>query len=190
MVMKMYNWGLSPWDIKRATKLAKKSVEYYDKRFGDGGSGNYQHNRLEGCLVGTKCEYGAFGWLRWKVKGKKITADFENLTSHTDVLCGEQKIEIKGLRNNQWDSFKRCIPPTQLDKYVAKNALVIWATTEANEEGTEVKLWGWNWASDVKDKGVFRKTICDNIWLKEDSDMRSLDSLISVLSENINSESQ
>ena len=105
-------------------------------------------------------------------------------------MCDDQKIEIKGLRNHQWDGLKRCIPPTQLDKYVKKNAIVVWATCEANQEGSEVKLWGWNWASDVKEKGVFRKTICDNIWLKEDSDMRSLDSLISVLSENINSESQ
>ena len=65
----MYKWGLSSWDLKKAVKLAKKSVEYYDKRFGKGGSGNYQHNRLEGCLVGTKCEYATFGWLRWKMKG-------------------------------------------------------------------------------------------------------------------------
>jgi len=188
----MYKWGLSSWDLKKAVKLAKESVEYYDKRFGKGGSGNYKHNRLEGCLVGTKCEYATFGWLRWKLKGsgRKITADFENLTSHTDVMCDDQKIEVKGLRNHQWDPFKRCIPPQQLDKYVKKNAIVIWATCEADEDTAEVKLWGWNWASDVKEKGVFRKTICDNIWLKDDKDMRTMDSLIDVLSENINSESQ
>ena len=63
---------------------------------------------------------------------------------------------------------------------------MVWATCEANEDEV-IKLWGWNWASDVKEKGVFRD---DNIWLKDDADMRSMESLVQVLSENINSESQ
>jgi len=184
----LYIWKLRKQNLEKAAELAQKSVDYYAERFGEKGSGNYSHNRYEGCLVGTKCEYAVLGYLRWKLKGKNIQGDFQNLTSHTDIVCDDQKIEVKGLRNHQWDTFKRCIPPTQLDKYVAKGALVIWATTKAEKNDNKVLIRGWNWASEIKEKGVLRKTVCDNIWLANDRDMRSIESLYKVLSETINSE--
>jgi len=47
--------------------------------------------------------------------------------------------------------------------------------------GKAVQLKGWNYAHEVKDSGVFVRTICDNIWLEKDSDMREMSELIEVL---------
>ena len=46
-----------------------------------------------------------------------------------------------------------------------------------------VELKGWNYATEVDEMGEYRRTICDNIWLKEDEHMRPMDSLIGVLVE-------
>ena len=88
---------------------------------------------------------------------------------------------MKGLRNHQWDNFKRCIPPKQLKSYVRDDAIVVWTTTEGDTKDYKVILQGWNYAKDVDKNGVYRKTICDNIWLEEDSQMRDMESLIKEL---------
>ncbi len=91
--------------------------------------------------------------------------------------------EVKGLQTHQWDRLKRCIPPKQLEGYVAKNAIIVWTVTKGDDKDKCVVIKGWNWASDLEERGDFIRTICDNIQMTADEDMRSLESLITVLSE-------
>jgi hypothetical protein len=88
---------------------------------------------------------------------------------------------MKSLQNNQWNRYKRMVPPKQLTKYLEKNAIVVWTTTEGDDQDNCVKIYGWNHASDLEDKGIEVRTICDNIWLPNDSDMRTMDELIDIL---------
>ena len=82
------------------------------------------------------------------------------------------------LRPIHWDKFKRCIPPHQLEKYVKNGAIVLWTVTTGDIKDNQVEIKGWNWCHEVKEYGVFRQTICANIWLQEDDKMRSLDNLL------------
>ncbi len=61
------------------------------------------------------------------------------------------------------------------------DAIVIWTTAEGDDKNKNVHLKGWNYAHEIKEKGVFRRTICDNIWLESDSEMREMSDLITVL---------
>lgn len=165
-------------DLKSAVKLALESALYYEKQYGQKGSGRYQHNQMNGSVIGTKSEYGVYRWLSHYTQ-KEVQPLFQKQNPH-DLMIGEQIIEVKALKDTQWDSLKRGIPPTQLEKYVKKNALVIWATTTADQSDGAVEIKGWNWASDVKEKGEYRKTICDNIMLNDDNDMRDIPSLLAL----------
>tara|TARA_B100001093_G_scaffold135533_1_gene127999 strand:- start:4481 stop:5026 length:546 start_codon:yes stop_codon:yes gene_type:complete len=162
---------------------AKKIVEKYggDKTKG---SGSYNHNRVDSNLIGVKSEVATVVWLRENLKDVEVSPcfiDFENSRGKPDIAIKDSFIEVKGLRNSHWEKFKRCIPPRQLKQYLNKGAIVIWTTTEADSVTGEVTLKGWNYASDVDKHGEYRRTICDNIWLKEDSLMRNLESLLEEL---------
>ena len=73
------------------------------------------------------------------------------------------------------------IPPRQLHHYVRDKAIVVWTTATGDSKKRDVHLKGWNYAHEVQSKGIPIKTICDNIWLEDDADMRSMDSLIPIL---------
>ena len=176
----MHPFILDDEDLEDAVSLAEKSVAHYEKRFGAKGSGTYRHNKIEGCLVGFKCEYGVFKYIE-KHTSREVTPCFDVLNSNIDMLVDDFKIGVKGLRNEHWEKFKRCIPPKQLEKYVRDEIVVVWATTLPDKVSSEVRVHGWNYAQDLKDKGLFRRTICDNIGLPDDDDMRSLKDLKKLL---------
>ena len=177
----MYRFSLSPYDMKAACKAAYEEWEYWENvDFGK----RYNHNSLPGCYVGRKSEHGVCSFLRWKLKGAaKVDAEFKKRKHDSDIKVEEHMIEVKGLQSHQWDRLKRCIPPKQLEGYVKKNAIIVWTTTKGDDKDNCVVIHGWNYATDLKENGEFIRTICDNIQIKEDSDMRSLEELITVLSE-------
>lgn len=178
--MMSYRFFLSPYDMKQACKAAYDEWEYWENvDFGK----RYNHNSLPGCYVGRKSEHGVCSFLRWKLKGvKKVEAEFKKRKHDSDIKVEDHMIEVKGLQTHQWNNLKRCIPPKQLEGYVSKNAIIVWTTTKGDDKDKCVVIQGWNYATDLEEKGEFIKTICDNIQIKEDDDMRSLESLIAVLS--------
>jgi len=179
--MKEVRIMLSVSELEWCRLHAETIVNYY----GDSkGSGAYNHNRVASNLVGVKSEVGVKTWFEERLIGIPMDCNFihfKNKKLKGDIRIRNRSIEIKGLRNSQWARFKRCIPPKQLNKYCAQRAIVIWTTTAANDVDGEVILKGWNYANDVKKKGKFRKTICDNICLADDADMRNLEDLIKLL---------
>ena len=179
----MIEINLSDSQLEWCDKHARKIVDYYG---GDNtlGSGSYNHNKISSNLVGVKSEVATTVWLKRHVDNRKITSNFINFKNKSlkgDLDVSGQCIEVKGLRNHQWDNFKRCIPPKQLKSYVRDDAIVVWTTTAGDTKDFKVTLQGWNYAKDVDENGVYRKTICDNIWLEEYSQMLDMESLIKEL---------
>ena len=176
---------LLPSELIWCQNHAEKIVEHYAKKFGDKGSGSYNHNKVSSNLVGVKSEVATKVWLiRNKFPRNDIECNYEDFTNKKligDINIYGRSLEIKGLRPHQWDKFKRCVPPRQLEHYVKDDAIVIWTTATGDDKNRNVHLKGWNYASEIKEKGVFRRTICDNIWLEADEDMREMSDLITVL---------
>ena len=50
-----------------------------------------------------------------------------------------------------------------------------------DKKNSEVKLMGWNHAYEVKEFGKKVRTICDNVWLEEDSLMRPMETLLEMI---------
>jgi hypothetical protein len=170
---------LSESELEWCLEYAKKIVQHYGKR-SEKGSGSYNHNKVDSNLVGFKSEVACKKWFLDIVSEDKIKCHFEDYlspNSNGDIQVEKQGFEIKGLRPHHWEKYKRCIPPHQLEKYVKNNRIVMWTVTTGDIENENVEIKGWNWCSEVKEHGVFRRTICSNIWLKEDDRMRSLDTL-------------
>jgi len=162
---------------------AEKIVEHYAKK-SDVGSGSYKHNKVSSNLVGFKSEVGTKKWLLQNIDEKDLIFHYENYlepNSLGDIIALDNSLEVKGLRPHQWDKYKRCIPPRQLDKYVKNNSIAIWTTTTGDIENPSVVLKGWNYCREVKEHGKFIHTICPNIWLEDDEKMRSMESLIDSL---------
>ena len=155
---------LSDSELEWCLEYAKKIVTHYGKK-GSNGSGSYNHNKVDSNLVGFKSEVACKKW-------------FSEFISKELIEIKSQGFEIKGLRPIHWDKFKRCIPPHQLEKYVKNGAIVLWTVTTGDIKDNQVEIKGWNWCHEVKEYGVFRQTICANIWLQEDDKMRSLDNLL------------
>ncbi len=170
-------------EINWCQKHAEEIVEHYGGN-GTKGSGSYAHNKISSNMVGVKCEVGTAIFLKRHFDDEIIQRnyeDFKNKKLKGDIEINGHILEVKGLRPHQWSKFKRCIPPNQLKNYVAENAIVIWATASGDQKNDKVRIYGWNYAADVEEKGVFRQTICANIWLEEDEDMRDMRELIEVL---------
>lgn len=179
----MIEVSLSDKQLKWCRDHAQKIVDHYGGN-NTLGSGSYNHNKISSNLVGVKSEVATTVWLKRHIDNRGITpnfVDFKNKKLKGDLDIAGRCIEIKGLRPHQWDDFKRCIPPKQLKSYVRDDAIVVWTTTAGDTKDFKVTLQGWNYAKDVDDNGVYRKTICDNIWLEEDSQMRDMESLIKEL---------
>ena len=170
-------------ELNWCQKHAEDIVNHYGGD-GSGGSGSYAHNKISSNMVGVKCEVGTAIFLKKHFDNNIIHRnyeDFKNKKLKGDIEINGHILEVKGLQPHQWDKFKRCIPPNQLKHYVSENAIVIWATAAGNKRNRRVKIYGWNYATDVDEKGIFRQTICANIWLKDDADMRDMTELIEVL---------
>jgi hypothetical protein len=179
----MIEVSLSDKQLKWCNNHAKQIVASWEK-VSKVGSGTYNHNKVSSNLVGVKSEVATAIWLKRNVDNREITCnfiDFKNEDLKGDIDVSGHSVEVKGLRPHQWDEYKRCIPPKQLKSYVGDKAIVVWTTTAGDTKDFKVTLQGWNYAKDVDDNGVYRKTICDNIWLKEDSQMRDMESLIKEL---------
>ena len=67
-------------------------------------------------------------------------------------------------------------------KYVSNKAIVVWATVDSYDHtDCNVNLKGWNNAYEIKAKGTPIKTICENIWLKNEKDMKEIATIYSAL---------
>lgn len=164
--------NLTDSHLKWCREHAKNTVAYHNQN----GVGEYAHNRLMGAIVGARCEVAVECFLTRLYQ--TLDTNFKEDISNTDIALKGKGIEVKGLRGDDWYNLKRMIPPKQLKKYIENEVLVIWATTEANNT---VMIRGWNYPLDLEKHGIMVTTICDNIWLKDDKLMRSLDTLGSVL---------
>lgn len=174
---------LSESELSWCLENAKKIVEHYSKK-GSKGSGTYNHNKVSSNLVGYKSEVACKKWFSEFIPTPEVLCHFEDYlqpNTNGDIQIKTQGLEIKGLRPHHWDKFKRCIPPHQLEKYVKHDRIVVWTVTTGDINSNTVEIKGWNWCKEVKEHGIFRQTICANIWLKEDDKMRSLDSLKDLL---------
>ena len=165
--------------LKWACKLAFKEWKHYEDRPTDGR--RYNHNSLKGCYVGRKSEVAVFGLFKKKIPNEDLRSEFTKPIHEADILVNDYLIEVKGLQEKQWSKFKRMVPPAQLKKYAAKDAIIVWTTTEGDKETALVKIRGWNYAKDLIDKGEECRTICDNIWLRHDKDMRKVPDLLNML---------
>jgi hypothetical protein len=174
---------LSQEELDWCLKAAEDLVAHYKKR-GVNGSGIYHHNRVDSNLVGLKSEVGTKKWLLNHISKEDLTFHFEDYyTPNTkgDILAYSIPLEVKGLRPHHWDKFQRCIPPSQLKKYVKNNAIVVWTTATGDIDNQTVELKGWNYCWEVDKYGEFRQTICANIWLKDNDKMRGMDTFITEL---------
>ena len=170
-------------ELRWCQQHAEKIVKHYG---GDGtaGSGSYNHNKISSNMVGVKSEVATKVWLKRFLDENDIQCNYEDFTNKKlkgDLNVFGRSLEVKGLRPHQWEEFKRCVPPRQLDAYVRDDAIVIWTTATGDMKDNRVHLKGWNYASEIHEKGIFRRTICDNIWLENDIDMRNMADLLSVL---------
>lgn len=146
------------------------------------GSGTYNHNKIEGNLVGVKGEVAMSKYLQEHFAN--VETNYETYTDthkQGDIQIGGQAIEVKSLRPHHWANYGRMVPPHQLSKYCRNNAIIVWTTATADATGPEVCLQGWNYANDVRDKGIPCQTICENIWLKDNDQMRNMDELVPIL---------
>ena len=163
------------------SKHAKKTYEYRESIREQFGVGEYAHNTVNGALIGIKCEMAFLSHF-------DLLFEIDNFfNSCPTVDTGDFKInnrciEVKGLKEDDWNKYKRQVPPIQLNKYIAKDVIIVWATAENHRiPRNKVVLRGWNYASEVKEKGKDIKTICDNVWLEYDEDMHDMDTLIRAL---------
>lgn len=167
----MLHIDLNKDELEWCKKHAERIVAYYAQKVG-----SYSHNDVGSNMVGVKGELATYKWLASLFDPTLLSKNFEDfhIDHQGDILFGNYVLEIKGLQPSYWQNFCRMIPPAQLEKYVAENAIVIWTTATKDEENGHVCLKGWNYATDVKEKGVFVRTICDNICLRNHADMRSM----------------
>jgi len=164
---------------------AEKIVNHYGGE-GSAGSGSYNHNKVSSNLVGVKSEVATKVWFKQFLPLEVIECNYEKFGDDAKVLVGDlniggQSFEIKGLQPHQWEKFKRMIPPRQLHHYVQDKAIVIWTTATGDTKDSKVFLKGWNYAHEVRSKGINVVTICDNVWLENDADMRTMQELKPIL---------
>jgi len=180
--------SLTGKELKWCYNHAHSIVDYWggEKSLG---SGTYGHNKVDGNLVGVKCELGMTRWLQRYFDDDEIKSNFKSFDDsgkRGDICCHGKIIEVKGLRPWQWShhrvkeptTYRRMVPPTQLKKYVKNNAIVVWVTSTGNTLNKFVEIKGWNYAYEVQNKGKLVQTICSNMWLKNDKDMRDMKSLV------------
>lgn len=191
---------LTESELDRCWNHAKEIVEYYDKRNGRGGSGAYGHNKVASNVVGVKVELATAKWLRTQMPTAVILEHFWDFRTNrpgdgdVGVMIGNienrNPIEAKGVTDEQWEEIhpkyrlplRRMVTPKQLVNYSKHNAIILWGTTSRDRVDDDVRLRGWNLASDLEMHGEEVRTICDNVYLRDDRLMRSMDLLPLYLS--------
>ncbi len=187
-ILKSVKIKLDASELDWCENHAKKIVEHYGGN-GSNGSGTYNHNKVSSNMVGVKCEVATVKWLKNNGISKEDIAEnfihFTNKKLKGDIALYEEKdiLEVKGLRPHQWNKFKRMIPPKQLNICVRNDAILIWGIATGDKKNREVKLMGWNHSYEVKEYGRYIRTICDNMWLEEDSLMRDMKDLIDLIND-------
>ena len=180
--MKIY---LTKLEMERCEKHAEDIVEFYRKKWERvGNKNNYNHNKVESNRIGVRCEVATERWVSTFLDSQEVISnfwDYENNPGDGDIDIRDIPLEIKGLQFNQWQRFRRMVPPKQLEHYCRKNAVVIWGLATKDAGNNEVELKGWNWANEIKQHGVEVRTICDNIWLQDDNLMRPMSELKDLL---------
>jgi len=181
--MNFVSMALNDDELEWCKNHACEIVEYYGGQ-GTRGSGTYNHNKVSSNMVGVKSEVATSKWFSESVSNPNIQENYKHFKKRGlkgDLQVKKEVIEVKGLRPHQWDKFKRMIPPKQLKHCVRNKAIVVWTLTTGDTKSSEVKLMGWNYAYEVEAHGIEIRTICDNVWLKDDELMRSMDSLADLL---------
>ena len=69
------------------------------------------------------------------------------------------------------------VTPNQLKNYLKHDALILWGTASRDRVDHDVRIRGWNLASDLEEHGEAVRTICDNVYLRDDRLMRRMDLL-------------
>ena len=164
---------LSTHILQNVLHGAEKEVEHYDKS----GVGPYTHNERGGTKIGKKGEAGVQHYL--------TRMGFHFQKGNSDLTVLGKSLEVKTVKPSDWEEKGRMIPPDHLSRYVSKGAIVIWCTAYAGPSHPTVSIKGWNHAYEVQDYGVFEakgeRTIADNIWLKDETKLHSLDTLSAEL---------
>ena len=193
-VERMIEIELDEGELERCWTHAEEIVAYYAKIHGKGGSGSYGHNRVSSNVIGVKAEVATSKWLREQLSTTLILEHFWDFAGSEgngdiEVVLGDifhsNPLEIKAVTDEQWENvhpkynlpLKRMVTPAQLHAYSQSKALIVWATTSRDRNTTTVRLRGWNTSEDLVHDGIPVRTICDNIYLEDDHQMRPMTSL-------------
>jgi len=168
---------LTEENILKCNDRCQEMVDY----FNEVGVGEYGHNKPKSTMKGLKGEVAFDQWISDKLPDSLIERSYNDFKNRKapDFKLGQRITEIKSIDKEYWRDLGRMIPPKQLKAYKRKNALVIWACATARKEDNEVWLMGWNNAKDFtsfNSKEVV--TICNNVHLYREQDMRSMQSLL------------
>lgn len=172
---------------------AKSIVEHYAKQ-GSRGSGSYGHNKISSNVIGVKVELAGSKWLRQQLPTALVAEHFWDFRSNADngdieVIIGEVSqraiLEAKGVTDEQWEDvhphyqlpLRRMVTPRQLKSYLRNDAIVLWGTTSRDRVDDDVRLRGWNLSTDLRDRGIEVRTICENVYLEDDAMMRPMEHL-------------
>lgn len=174
---------LSPEAIVWCRTQGALRMEAHEKRMG---CRNYGHNNVGSNVLGVKGELGAYHYLL--AKGPK---DFQFVPKFTSVAGQMEEpdivlfpnivIEVKSIRPHSWLDLGRMITPRHLKKYLQNNAIVIWAAAYPQDSADKVDLHGWNYATEVRDYGIPKKTVCPNIWLEDPARVRPMETIFEHL---------
>lgn len=167
---------LSPEAIVWCRQQGVVRTQTHEKRMG---CRNYNHNNVGSNILGVKGELAAYHYLLEKgPKDLQFVPKFTSVAGQIDepdiVLLPNIVIEVKSIRPHSWLDLGRMITPRHLKKYLRNNAIVIWAAAYPDDSADKVDLHGWNFATEVRDYGIPKKTVCENIWLQEPARVRPM----------------
>jgi hypothetical protein len=129
---------------------------------------------------------GVYSWLSKILGTRYLNKNFLRfrVRSNGDITYKRTFwFEVKGVRNRQWEEYGRMVTPNQAKAYAGRNSIIVWATTTEEEDDDTVIIHGWNLATEFVDatKSIEKRTICDNIALRNLALMRPLSLLESAL---------
>lgn len=180
-------WHISESGIQKCLRHVCDSVEYFENHRSPFSRG-YNHNTSTGCWVGVKCEMAVTELMQWALQDAKIDENYLNFKAKRgmgdiDVNLHDSThvLEVKGLQEQHWRRYQRCVTPRSLEGYVKRNSIIIWGTTVPDQNDNVVDLRGWNWAWEIKNYGAYVRTICDNTQLPKDFPLYSMLDLIRTI---------
>lgn len=166
--------NLSDDELDEAIRIAEQSVIY----FSNGNVGSYGSNNMWSNVIGYKGKVGVAKWMRSFLSEAQMDQHFrESFTHLIDITCGPYVIAVKTLRPESWEETGRMITTKQMPKFAERGAIIIWALASSSKADTIVNLMGWNNATYVQRHGILKRTDTDNVWLEDETKMRSMDVL-------------